>query len=213
MKSIGRRAFQYCRDLEKVKIGDGVKVLSSETFSECSKLSDVTFGKNITEIGNRVFENCSSLTSITIPNSVTSIGVYAFYGCSNLTSVTIPNSVTSIEPGVFYFTNYNNMVNIYSYIKNPTSDTGSSFSSGIYNNANLFIPEGTLSKYKASDGWKKFVWIEEGLPTGVHMNTCKTEDVGESSRHSLDGKNLSTPQKGINIIRMSDGTTKKIIVK
>lgn len=30
---------------------------------------------------------------------------------------------------------------------------------------------------------------------------------------SLDGKKLSTPQKGINVVKMSDGTSKKVLVK
>lgn len=31
--------------------------------------------------------------------------------------------------------------------------------------------------------------------------------------YSLDGKKLSTPQKGINVVKMSDGTSKKVLVK
>ena len=31
--------------------------------------------------------------------------------------------------------------------------------------------------------------------------------------YSLDGKKLSKPQKGINIIRMSDGSTRKVLIK
>ena len=30
--------------------------------------------------------------------------------------------------------------------------------------------------------------------------------------YSLDGKRLAKPQRGLNIIRMSDGTTKKVII-
>lgn len=35
----------------------------------------------------------------------------------------------------------------------------------------------------------------------------------ELSRFSINGQHLNAPQKGINIIKMSDGSTKKIIVK
>lgn len=38
----------------------------------------------------------------------------------------------------------------------------------------------------------------------------KAEEVG---RYTLDGKMLNAPQRGINIIRMSDGTIKKVIVR
>jgi hypothetical protein len=32
-------------------------------------------------------------------------------------------------------------------------------------------------------------------------------------RYNLDGRKLTYPQKGINIIRQSDGTSRKVIVK
>ena len=35
----------------------------------------------------------------------------------------------------------------------------------------------------------------------------------EEAWYSLDGKKLSKPQKGINILRYSDGTTKKVLIK
>lgn len=35
----------------------------------------------------------------------------------------------------------------------------------------------------------------------------------EKQYYSLDGKQLSAPQKGINVVKMSDGTSKKVLVK
>ena len=37
--------------------------------------------------------------------------------------------------------------------------------------------------------------------------------VYEKEFYSLDGKKLSAPQKGINVVKMSDGTSKKVLVK
>ncbi len=42
------------------------------------------------------------------------------------------------------------------------------------------------------------------------VENSKAEEVG---RYTLDGKMLNAPQRGINIIRMSDGTIKKVIVR
>ena len=34
-----------------------------------------------------------------------------------------------------------------------------------------------------------------------------------AARFAVDGKRLSAPQRGLNIIRMSDGTVRKVMVK
>lgn len=45
------------------------------------------------------------------------------------------------------------------------------------------------------------------------ISGVEAEGAEESSRYTLDGKLLNGKQRGINIIRMSDGTIKKVIVK
>ena len=47
--------------------------------------------------------------------------------------------------------------------------------------------------------------------TGI--NTVSSKDNMSVARYSLDGRKLSTPEKGINIVRMNDGTVKKVLVK
>jgi hypothetical protein len=78
-------------------------------------------------------------------------------------------------------------------------------------NADLFIPVGTMDKYKSKAGWKKFVWIQEGIPSGISTKT--NEAAKDEERYTIDGKRITEPSRGLNIIRMSDGTTKKVIVK
>ena len=70
-------------------------------FNGCRDLTSVTIGNRVTIIGESAFSGCRGLTSVIIPNRVTSIGDDAFSGCSGLTSVTIPSSVTSIGNSAF----------------------------------------------------------------------------------------------------------------
>ena len=88
-----------------------------------------------------------------------SIGVRAFNQCTALTSISIPNSVTSIETDAF--DDCTALTSIYSYIENPTNNTGSNFDSSNYSNATLYVPFGTKDKYLATDGWKNFTNIVE----------------------------------------------------
>lgn len=50
--------------------------------------------------------------------------------------------------------------------------------------------------------------------TGIdNAITVTDENATEVARYSLDGTLLSAPTKGVNIVKMSDGTTRKVIVK
>ncbi|MCD8290392.1 MAG: hypothetical protein LUC91_02695 [Prevotella sp.] len=59
--------------------------------------------------------------------------------------------------------------------------------------------------------WKEFYNIEE--TTGINAISTDMQDKTVSSYYTIDGKQINAPTKGINIVRYSDGTTKKIMVK
>lgn len=58
------------------------------------------------------------------------------------------------------------------------------------------------------------VGCEKNVQTGIaHLGNGNMVEVYEVARFTADGKRISAPQKGINIVRMSDGTTRKVVVK
>ena len=162
----------------------------------------------MTSIENYAFRGCTSLTAITIPNSVTSIGIEAFYGCSSLTSFTIPNSVTSIGIGAFDGVDIPFVISL---IENPFNISTNTFSEITLFNATLYVPVGTIDKYKATEGWKEFLHIEEAELSSI--STSKMVNKTKTKSYTIDGKMLNKPQKGLNIIQYSDGTTQKVVVK
>ena len=83
----------------------------------------------------------------------------------------------------------------------------------IYKNGTLYVPQGTIDKYKTTDGWKKFVWMEEGMPTGIKLTNNDGSNATETQRYTIGGENISKPHRGINVVKMSDGTAKKVLVK
>ena len=174
---IGGSAFADCSGLTSVTIPNSVTSIGGEAFYYCKGLTSVTIPNSVTSIGDGAFCFCFGLTSVTIPNSVTSIGGDAFAGCSGLTSVTIGSGVTSIGNLAFEGADIPTVISL---IENPFTITGKTsnsrtFSQNTFNNATLYVPKGTIDKYKATDGWKDFLFIEEGTGGGDTPTTQKCE--------------------------------------
>ncbi|MBQ8220379.1 MAG: leucine-rich repeat domain-containing protein [Bacteroidaceae bacterium] len=205
--SIGHVAFERCTSLKEVTIEDGSEELACGRmlFNGCL-LEEVYLGRDLryeTDDPRFVpFGHNSNLTSLTIGESVTSIGDYAFYQCSSLASITIPASVTSIGQYTFY--GCSSLASISCLAKTPPTIDKKTFDSDSYNFADLFVPQGTKDAYQAATGWKNFYSISDTLPSGI----CDIA-VGQSSKiYNLNGRELQTPQQGINIIN-----GKKVLVR
>ena len=207
---IGNSAFANCSSLASVVIPSGVISIGNCAFLDCSSLTSIDIPSSVTLIGNQAFFGCNSLTSIVIPSSVTLIGKQAFYGCSRLTSVVIPSSVTSI--GYEAFGDCNSLTSIYVSWKTPISITADVFSWVDKQKCTLYVPQGTYKDYWLADGWCNFPNIVEYNATGVDNVTTST-DVREVARYSLNGQRLTAPTGGVNIVRYSDGSVKKVVVQ
>ena len=75
----------------------------------------------------------------------------------------------------------------------------------------LYVPLGTKDLYKHTNGWKKFEKIVESELADISSN--KKEDITINKVYSLAGNEQQNLRRGLNIIRQSDGTTKKVVIK
>ena len=209
--SIGYSAFYGCSGLTSIEIPNSVTSIGGEAFSCCSGLTSVTIPNSVTSIGYRTFCQCSGLTSIEIPNSVTSIGGSAFYLCSGLTSVTIGSGVVSIGYSAFDGADISTVISL---IENPFKIEGNTyaeyrnFSQNTFNNATLYVPKGTIEKYKATRGWKDFAKIEE-----IDVNNIGIiipEEEHSSSMYQLNGIKVNEGNLGKGIYIQNE---KKMLVK
>ena len=161
------------------------------------------------EIGEYAFAYCSGLTSLTLPVGITSIGEFAFSGCSGLTSLTLPAGITSI--GEFAFSYCSGLTSIYVYAEKVPRIGRYAFEGCASRKCTLYVPKGTYDNYRLSE-FGYFENIVEFDATGIDKTTTST-DVEEVSRYSINGQRLVGPTKGLNIVKYSDGSVKKVAVE
>ena len=103
------------------------------------------------------------------------------------------------------------MTSIYVYPENlPVLGTGI-FDECDAKNCTVYIPKGTIDDYKLSS-FGYFEKIVEFDATGIDKVATST-NAKEVSRYSANGQRLSAPAKGLNIVKYSDGSVKKVVVQ
>ncbi len=207
--SIGSSAFAGCSGLTSLTLPAGITSIGDDTFYGCSGLTSLTLAAGISSIVEYAFSRCSGLTSLTLPAGITSIDKYAFSGCSRLTSLTLPAGITSI--GEFAFSYCSGLTSIYVYAEKVPRIGRYAFEGCASRKCTLYVPKGTYDNYRLSE-FGYFENIVEFDATGIDKTTTST-DVEEVSRYSLNGQRLAVPVKGLNIVKYSDGTVRKVVVK
>ena len=209
LTSIGESAFEGCSGLTSLTIPSGVTSINESAFRGCCGLTSLALPSSVTLIDAFAFEGCSGLTSLTLPSSITSINLGVFRGCSGLTSLTIPSSVTLIDDYAFAYCS--GLTSIYVYPEKVPILRKDTFSGCDAKNCTVYVPTGTYDDYWLSD-FGYFENIVEFDATGIDKVTT-SNDAKELSRYSVNGQRLSAPTKGLNIVKYSDGSVKKVAVQ
>ena len=220
---IGSSAFEGCRGLSSLTIPPGVTKIGSSAFKGCSRLTSLTIHSDVTEIGYYPFLGCTGLKDVSFyingdfeayltkghPYIGCDCGIKYYLNDEEITSIVVPSSITTL--GKYAFQRCSNLLSVYVSWPTPISayDT---FSEADLENCTLYVPQGTEQDYFLADGWGDFGNIVEYDPTGIDMVTTST-DAKELSRYSVNGQRLSAPAKGLNIVKYSDGSVKKVAVQ
>lgn len=125
---------------------------------------------------------------MSFPKNLTVIGGSAFEGCKELTSVTAEMKV-------------------------PAQIEETTFDPETVSVATLYVPQGCIEKYENADYWRYFQVIKEiGTQTGIDSATT-SDAAKEVARYGINGQLLNGQAKGLNIVKYSDGTIKRVMVK
>ena len=209
LTSIGSWAFTGCSGLTSLSLPSGVTSIGDGAFFGLSSLTSLSLPSGLTSIGDQAFHECSGLTSLSLPSGITSIGNQVFCYCSGLTSLSLPSGLTSIGNGAFY--GCSGLTSIYVYAEKMPKLGTNMFDDCDAKKCTVYVPKGTYDDYWLSE-FGYFENIVEFDPTGIN-NVITSNDAKELSRYSLNGQRLSAPTKGLNIVKYSDGSVKKVAVR
>ena len=230
VESIGAYAFEGCGSLSEIIIEDRVtdlklahnekyervdgeyRWMSYPLFNNCP-LKSIYIGGNIIYETSYLesypaFYNNTTLKNVTVGDFTKSISDYAFSGCSSLEKITFGTNLKSI--GKEAFSDCTALTRITAKAEVPPTCGTQALDDINKWTCTLCVPEAQMEAYKAADQWKDFFFYDT-VEAGVE--SVNADDAVEVERFNLDGTRLTAPQKGINIVRMSDGTTRKVLVK
>ena len=187
-------------DLRMIREMAGRDYIGNSTDGKLSVL-DLSEAK-IVEGGDCYYDNYYTFNDV--------IGDYAFQRCSGLTSLTLPAGITWIDDEAFQYCS--GLTSIYVYAEKVPIIGSNAFTGVDAKKCTVYVPMGTYNDYWLSDFGYYFENIVEFDATGIDKTTTST-DVEEVARYSVNGQRLSAPTKGLNIVKYSDGSVKKVAVR
>ncbi len=173
-------------------------------------------------IGDEAFYMNQNITKIDLPDGLETIGRWAFHG-STVVSLTLPESLKSIGSQAFD-DNLLWLRSVTCQSATPADCADDAFpewydfmpGEAEWDNAAniiLYVPKGCVDRYKTAHGFDRVKDIREiGSATGIGL-VSNGEKPTVTARYATDGTLLDKPRRGVNIVRMSDGSVKKVTVK
>ena len=208
-----------------------VTSIASEAFKGVDDVETVTLPRTLKEIGDGAFTGCKALKEVVVSEAATSskvsavrygkiqrvairaagdgmrIGERAFADCPVLAAVTIPATATTIGDNVF--NNCESLKNVNCEAVNcPAVNTFGEFP---ISEATLTVPVGSLSQYSTTNPWSLFGKIQDSDGTTDISSVSAHDGNDVKAVYGIDGSKRTVPAKGLNIIRMNDGTTMKVM--
>ena len=234
--AIGNAAFYGCSKIKSLVIPNGLQTIGGYAFADCSGLETLVIPNSVNTIRENAFADCMSLYSVTsLINMPFKLDKTAFrYTGEKYNTDVIYMAATLYVPrgkmAMYKMTegwmNFVNVTETDTKFKLTYMLDGEEYKTYEIQAAEVITPE--PDPYKEGyifSGWSNIPYLmpaQDVTVTGsfsidpeyqAGIAATKTSETVPVVYYSPEGRRLDAPQRGINIIRMSNGTTKKVFVK
>jgi len=197
-------------ELANVIVKDGTTYVCAGAFANCERVISVTLPNSVQVVDSAAFYNCKGLETINMSGDLKTIGYMAFAYCKGLTSITIPQNVASI--GIGAFLSDANLKTIYMCPTfPPTCGWNCIIPELLASDYVIYVPKDSYSDYQNSD-WSKYN-IQPMDLSNIDNIKIGDSNVNADAYYSIGGQRMAKSCKGINIIKYSDGSTRKVYRK
>ena len=204
---ISNYAFAGCIGLTEVE----VKGVGTDVFKGCPNITSVKV--DCKTVKNWFADSKAKVQTLTLGESVTTINVNSFDGFSALKTVYLGSNVSTI--GAKAFANCGKLDDVYCYAVRYPNVERNTFENSYLDYVTLHVPAESLNQYKNHETWGKFKAVVPltGEEMGIEQLFMTNGTNSAPVIYDLNGHHVSSPRKGLNIIRMSDGAVRKVMVK
>ncbi len=185
LMSIGSESFSWNSVLKEFRFGTGLRTMAAYALAKCDNLKTVECNEGLQSIGACAFQACEALETISLPSTLESVGAYLLINTPALRKLTCAAAEPPATDGSFYNEDYDG-----------------------YPVVTLEVPRGSLDKYESAEVWREFV-NKEGSDLGVADMKMPEPEVVEI--YDINGLHQPAGRPGIQLLRLSDGTVRKVL--
>lgn len=205
--------YPIAREDKSFIVPQSVGGIAEQAFAGAKNLTHITLSESITNIQSKTFAG-SGLTEIVIPAEVTSIGSEAFTGCNALTSVTFKGGPSGIGEKAFFGTRLSTVT---FNVMNAAPELGKQAFYLARTQTTFFVPADKVETFKnallAANAVSPSRFEVKPLTTSSIEGLQQEDTAAEVSRYNAAGQRISTPVRGLNIVKMANGKTVKTVVR
>lgn len=202
--------------LDAVSVREGTTSTSEYSFSASSKLASVKLPESLEWIGDNSFQGCNALKSLVVPENVGGVFSGTFCFCTSLEELTL-KGVRQFRD--WAFDGCDNLKSLYVHTPEPPTAYYSYEEDGVFpdvmlENTTVYVPDGSIDKYRASSLWSRFKSIK-GISASIEVSESDSSEAPLTEVFNLSGikiaNTLDNLTPGIYIIRQGSKVTKKAV--